>query len=127
MTAAAQCLIECALRRPFSRRCLIQAGPPWPFSRWRSLLGVSSRRRMALYSPLQPGDPARLGRYEVLGRLGQGGMGAAMRVPRRCTAQVYESDFEHDPPFIVSEYIKGRTLAAEGPCRCPCASGPVRQ
>jgi predicted Ser/Thr protein kinase len=114
---------------------------------------------MALYSPLQPGDPARLGRYELLGRLGQGGMGvvflgqddlglvaiktitsasvsdeevrrrfrreaeAASRVPRRCTAQVYESDFEHDPPFIVSEYIKGPTLAAEvkekGPLAAP--------
>jgi serine/threonine protein kinase len=114
---------------------------------------------MALYSPLQPGDPPRLGRYELLGRLGQGGMGvvflgqddlglvaiktipsasvsdeedrrrfrreaeAASRVPRRCTAQVYESNFEHDPPFIVSEYIKGPTLAAEvkdkGPLPAP--------
>jgi hypothetical protein len=104
---------------------------------------------MGLYSPLQPGDPTHLGRYELVGRLGQGGMGvvflgqdelglvaiktitsafvgdegvrrrfrqeaeAASRVPRRCTAQVHESDFDHDPPFIVSEYIKGPTLAAE--------------
>jgi predicted Ser/Thr protein kinase len=110
---------------------------------------------MALYSPLQPGDPVRLDRYELVGRLGQGGMGvvflgqddlglvaiktipsayvsdeevrrrfrreaeAASRVPRRCTAQVYESDFQHDPPFIVSEYIKGPTLAAEVKKRGP--------
>jgi predicted Ser/Thr protein kinase len=104
---------------------------------------------MSLYLPLQPDDLTRLGRYELLGRLGQGGMGvvflgqddagfvaiktissahvgdaramrrfrreveAAKRVPRYCTAQVYEYDFEHDPPFIVSEFIKGPTLEAE--------------
>jgi predicted Ser/Thr protein kinase len=104
---------------------------------------------MSQYSPLQPGDPTHLGRYEVIGRLGQGGMGvvflgrddlgpvaiktiksmnvgderamrlfrrevdAARRVPRRCTAQLFEYDLDHVPPFIVSEYIKGPTLDAE--------------
>jgi hypothetical protein len=63
MTAAAQCLIECALRRPFSRRCLIQAGPPWPFSRWRSLLGVSSRRRRRLHAGPASMVASRWGRY----------------------------------------------------------------
>ena len=26
-------------------------------------------------SPLRPGDPRRMGRYELIGRLGEGGMG----------------------------------------------------
>lgn len=51
------------------------------------------------------------------------GAEVASRVPRRCTAQVYESDFRHNPPFIVSEHIKGPTLAAEvkekGPAPAP--------
>jgi hypothetical protein len=104
---------------------------------------------MSQYSPLQPGDPPQLGHYELVGRLGQGGMGvvflgqddlgrvaiktiksmnvgderamrlfrrevdAARRVPRRCTAQLFEYDLHHVPPFIVSEYIKGPTLEAE--------------
>jgi predicted Ser/Thr protein kinase len=106
-------------------------------------------------TPLQPEDLRRLGPYELLGRLGEGGMGvvylgrdhrgevaikrikeeyadrhramrrlrreldAARRVPRYCTAQIYGYDFTHDPPYIVSEYIKGPTLKAvvnaEGP------------
>jgi hypothetical protein len=44
---------------------------------------------------------------------------AARRVPRYCTATIYGYDFKHDPPYIVSEYIKGPTLkavvATEGP------------
>ena len=105
---------------------------------------------MSLSLPLQPGDPTRLGRYELLGRLGHGGMGvvflgqddagfvaiktinsahvgdaramrrfrreveAAKRVPRYCTAQVYEHDFDYDPPFIVSEFIKGPNSRSRG-------------
>ena len=110
---------------------------------------------MLSHTPLRPEDPRRLGPYELLGRLGEGGMGvvylgkdgpvhvaikrikeeyadrhralrrlrreldAALRVPRYCTAQIYGYDFKHDPPYIVSEYIKGPTLkdvvTEEGP------------
>jgi eukaryotic-like serine/threonine-protein kinase len=38
---------------------------------------------------------------------------AAKRVPRYCTAQVYGYDFEHRPPYIVTEFIKGPTLGKE--------------
>jgi eukaryotic-like serine/threonine-protein kinase len=91
---------------------------------------------MSQYSPLQPGDPPYLGHYELVGRLGQGGMGvvflgqddlgrvaiktiksmnvrderamrlfrrevdAARRAPRRCTAQLFDYDLDHVPPFI---------------------------
>jgi hypothetical protein len=43
---------------------------------------------------------------------------AAQRVPRYCTARIYGYDLTYDPPYIVSEYIKGPTLKAviaEGP------------
>jgi predicted Ser/Thr protein kinase len=97
--------------------------------------------------PLQPGDPDRLGSYEVTGRLGEGGQGtvylgrsatgdpvaikllrgdlaqddtargrflrelaAVKRVARFCTAQVLEADVDGDRPYIVSEYVPGRSL-----------------
>jgi predicted Ser/Thr protein kinase len=97
--------------------------------------------------PLQPGDPRRLGAYEVVGRLGRGGQGAvflgsspegvrvaikllhpelaqdakararferevtaAKRVARFCTAQVLDADVQGDRPYIVSEYVPGRSL-----------------
>ncbi|HLU95433.1 MAG TPA: serine/threonine-protein kinase [Thermobifida alba] len=43
----------------------------------------------------------------------------ARRVARFCTAQVLAADLESDPPYVVSEYVEGRTLQAvvrqEGP------------
>jgi serine/threonine protein kinase len=107
-------------------------------------------------TPLQPGDPRRLGKWRLVGRLGAGGMGvvylgrgrrgrrAAIKVPRadlardpefrerfrreaeaasavaaRCTAHVLEVHADGKRPYIVSEYVEGRTLqaavAAEGP------------
>jgi serine/threonine protein kinase len=98
--------------------------------------------------PLRPGDPTRLGEYEIVGRLGQGGQGAvflarppgdadpvaikllhsgeavddaararfvrelavAKRVARFCTAQVLDADVAGDQPYIVSEYVPGRSL-----------------
>ncbi|MGH3392850.1 MAG: protein kinase domain-containing protein, partial [Actinomadura sp.] len=103
--------------------------------------------------PLRPGDPERLGGYELLGLLGEGGQGSvflgrkadggaqgdhvaikllhaglsvdspararfvreletAKRVARFCTAQVLDADVAGDHPYIVSEYVAGRSLHA---------------
>jgi eukaryotic-like serine/threonine-protein kinase len=98
--------------------------------------------------PLRPGESARLGRYELLGRLGQGGMGTvylgrdesgrqvaikmvrpefahdeefrgrfrsevnrARQVPPFSTAEVLDADPDHDPPYLVVEYVDGPSLA----------------
>ncbi|MEU7926412.1 serine/threonine-protein kinase [Micromonospora sp. NPDC049801] len=97
---------------------------------------------------LRPGDPARLGGYDVLDRLGDGGMGTvflarsaqgrrvavkvvrpelshdeefrgrfrsevnrARQVPPFCTAEVLDADPDHDPPYLVVEYVEGPSLA----------------
>ncbi|MEU1590474.1 serine/threonine-protein kinase [Micromonospora sp. NPDC005710] len=97
---------------------------------------------------LRLGDPASLGGYEVLDRLGDGGMGSvflarspqgrrvavkvvrselshdeefrgrfrsevnrARQVPPFCTAEVLDADPDHDPPYLVVEYVEGPTLA----------------
>ncbi|MEU7981967.1 protein kinase [Micromonospora sp. NPDC049081] len=97
---------------------------------------------------LRPGDPARLGGYELLDRLGEGGMGSvflarspqgrrvavkvvrpelshddefrgrfrsevnrARQVPPFCTAEVLDADPDHDPPYLVVEYVEGPSLA----------------
>jgi hypothetical protein len=99
--------------------------------------------------PLRPGDPTRLGGYELLGRLGQGGMGTiflgtaaddtlvaikmvrpefsddpefrgrfrsevnrALQVPPFSTAAVLDADPDHDPPYLVVEYVDGPSLTA---------------
>ncbi|RIV37542.1 serine/threonine-protein kinase [Micromonospora radicis] len=105
---------------------------------------------------LRPGDPTRLGGYELLARLGEGGMGTvflarssqgrrvavkvvhpelssddefrgrfrsevnrARQVPPFCTAEVLDADPDHDPPYLVVEYVEGPNLAqvirAQGP------------
>jgi predicted Ser/Thr protein kinase len=100
--------------------------------------------------PLRPGDRTRLGRYELIGRLGEGGMGAvylgrdpggrqvaikmvrpefagdaefrgrfrsevnrAKQVPPFSTAEVLDADPDHEPPYLVVEYVDGPSLAAE--------------
>ncbi|GGM08787.1 MULTISPECIES: serine/threonine protein kinase [Micromonospora] len=97
---------------------------------------------------LRAGDPARLGGYELLDRLGEGGMGSvflarspqgrrvavkvvradlshddefrgrfrsevnrARQVPPFCTAEVLDADPDHDPPYLVVEYVEGPSLA----------------
>ncbi|WP_127553177.1 serine/threonine-protein kinase [Actinoplanes sp. OR16] len=100
--------------------------------------------------PLRPGDLARLGRYDIVGRLGEGGMGSvflgrgpdgrpvaiktvrpeyvadtefrarfrsevnrAQQVPPFSTAEVIDADPDHEPPYLVVEYVDGPSLAAE--------------
>ncbi|WP_106325672.1 WD40 repeat domain-containing serine/threonine protein kinase [Actinoplanes italicus] len=99
-------------------------------------------------TPLRSRDPERLGQYELLGRLGAGGMGTvflgtgpdgqrvavkairpewsadpaflarfrsevkrAREVPPFCTAAVLDADVEHDPPYLVVEFVDGPSLA----------------
>ncbi|MFI6071886.1 serine/threonine-protein kinase [Actinoplanes sp. NPDC051343] len=98
--------------------------------------------------PLRPSDPQRLGDYELVGRLGEGGMGTvflgrapdgrlvavkvirpehawdtefrgrfrsevnrAREVPGFCTAAVLDADPDHEPPYLVVEYVDGPSLS----------------
>ncbi|GAA3942810.1 serine/threonine-protein kinase [Actinoplanes auranticolor] len=103
-----------------------------------------------MITPLRVGDPTRLGGYELVGRLGTGGMGTVYlgrghngqrvavktirteyawddtlrgrfrsevnrlrQVPSFCTAAVLDADSDHDPPYLVVDYVSGPSLAAE--------------
>ncbi|GAA2478467.1 serine/threonine protein kinase [Winogradskya humida] len=98
--------------------------------------------------PLRTGDLTRLGEYELVGRLGAGGMGTVYlgrardgrpvaikviradlawddelrgrfrsevnrvrQVPAFSTAAVLDADPDHDPPYLVVEYVDGPSLA----------------
>ena len=106
--------------------------------------------------PLRQSDPRRIGRYALVARLGQGGMGVVYlgrddaggpvavkvlrseftyddefrgrfrseisrirQVPPFCTAAVLDADPDHDPPYLVVEFVDGpsltRRVAEHGP------------
>ncbi|HEX5200299.1 serine/threonine-protein kinase [Paractinoplanes rhizophilus] len=101
-------------------------------------------------TPLRPGDGTRIGRYDLVGRLGEGGMGTvylgrspqgrpvaiktvridftgdaefrarfrgevnrARQVPPFSTAEVLDADPDHQPPYLVVEYVDGPSLATK--------------
>jgi hypothetical protein len=111
-------------------------------------------------SPLRAEDPARIGEYELVARLGEGGMGRvylarspagalvavklirtdlartevfrrrfpgevarARQVPPFCTAEVLDADPDHDPPYLVVEYVDGPDLATVVRERGPLSPG----
>ncbi|MFC6021808.1 serine/threonine protein kinase [Plantactinospora solaniradicis] len=111
--------------------------------------------------PLRSTDPRQLGPCELLGRLGEGGMGTvylarlattgrmvavkmirpdlahdaefrrrfrgevkrARQVPPFCTAEVLDADPDHEPPYLVAEYVDGPSLASVVADRGPLTSG----
>ncbi|MFL6056934.1 MAG: serine/threonine-protein kinase [Actinoallomurus sp.] len=114
--------------------------------------------------PLRPGDPARLGAYRLVGRLGEGTQGvvylgredsgthvaikllharmaahpdardrfvreldAAKKVARFCTAQVLDADLAGDQPYIVSEYVEGRSLRSQILTEGPRSGGALER
>ena len=99
-------------------------------------------------SKLRAADPATIGTYTLIGRVGEGGMGTvylaespagervavkviradltdmaefrgrfasevarAQQVPPFCTAEVLGGDPDHDPPYLVVEYVDGPSLS----------------
>ncbi|GIF43696.1 serine/threonine protein kinase [Actinoplanes xinjiangensis] len=112
--------------------------------------------------PLRPGDPVALGPYELVGRLGEGGMGTvflardpdgrpvaikmvrpefsnesefrgrfrsevtrAKQVPPFSTAEVLDADPDHEPPYLVVEYVDGPSLAAEIKAKGPLSGSAL--
>jgi eukaryotic-like serine/threonine-protein kinase len=108
-------------------------------------------------APLGPEEPRTLGTYELMGKLGQGGMGTvylgksntgrmvaikviradvaeheefrerfrleaatARRVARVCTAEVLDADPDGPWPYLVTEFIEGKTLG-----RYVATAGPL--
>jgi hypothetical protein len=103
---------------------------------------------MSGVTALRPNEAQEIGGYQLLGRLGEGGMGTvylaqsadgtqvalkiirdhlldreefrlrfrgeverAKNVPPFCTAEVLDADPDHDPPYLVVEYVDGPSLS----------------
>ena len=118
---------------------------------------------MSGVQPLEPGDPAQIGAYRLLGRLGAGGMGqvflgvsrggrkvavkvlradlvtdaefqarfarevaAARTVNGFYTAPVVDADPDATPPWMVTAYVQGPSLAAAVAERGPLSETEVR-
>src|SRR5689334_23665944 len=107
--------------------------------------------------PLEPGDPVRLGRFELLGRLGEGGRGTnpgeervAVKVLRSTvdanvlerlareldaihqvqpfvTAGVIEASAEGDRRYVVSEFIDGPSLQERVDDQGPLSEGDLQR
>ncbi|MDT3443680.1 PASTA domain-containing protein [Pseudofrankia sp. BMG5.37] len=116
-------------------------------------------------NPLRPSDPRELGGYELLARLGEGGMGTvylgrspagrrvavkvvraeladdpeyrarfrreaevAQRVARYCTAEVLDAvDPSDGPPYLVTEFVDGPSLAETVAAHGPLGSADVER
>jgi serine/threonine protein kinase len=75
-------------------------------------------------TPLEPQDPRELGGHQILGRIGQGGMGlvylARMRSGRRLAIKVVRDDYARDPEFrsrfhreaVSAQRVRGHYTAA---------------
>lgn len=75
-------------------------------------------RASGVNDELRPGDPARLGGYELLGRLGDGGMGSVFlaRSPqgRRVAVKVVRPELSHDDVFRAR--FRSEVNRAHQPC-----------
>jgi eukaryotic-like serine/threonine-protein kinase len=113
-------------------------------------------------SPLRAADPAFLGEYQMVGRIGAGGMGMvylaedadgsyvavklihadliadpefrarfrdeverSRQVPSFCTAEFIAADPDHDPPYLVVEYVDGPSLEEVVTERGPLRGGTL--
>ncbi|GAA1643225.1 protein kinase domain-containing protein [Actinoplanes couchii] len=113
-------------------------------------------------NPLSDADPEKIGAYQLLGRLGTGGMAVvylaedpdgtpvavklihpalaadaefsgrfrgeverARQVPSFCTAEFLDADLDHDPPYLVVEYVDGPTLTEVVEERGPLRGGAL--
>ncbi|WP_346776004.1 protein kinase [Micromonospora sp. HNM0581] len=113
-------------------------------------------------SPLRAADPAFLGEYQLVGRIGAGGMGVvylaedadgsyvavklihadliadpefrdrfrgeverSRQVPPFCTAEFIAADLDHDPPYLVVEYVDGPSLEEVVTERGPLRGGAL--
>jgi serine/threonine protein kinase len=102
---------------------------------------------MTVHTPLKPHDPPAVGRYTLIGRLGEGGQGvvyladdgsgrkvavkvlhdtperylearrrfsrevrALQLLNERCTAPILDFNLDARQPYLVSEYVEGRSL-----------------
>ncbi|MBA2326904.1 MAG: serine/threonine protein kinase [Actinobacteria bacterium] len=87
------------------------------------------RRRGAMVTPLQPGDPRRLGKWRLVGRLGAGGMGvvylARGRRGLRVAIKVPRSDLARDPEFR-ERFCREAEAASAVTARCTARVLEVR-